>query len=91
MPSCFLVLAKAKGLDTGLSHDTPVIPIIVRSSLQTVRMAQALFEQNIIAQPVLPPGVEENATRLRFFVTSLHTEDQISRTIDRIADIFHKI
>ena len=87
----FLDLAKAKGLDTGLSHDTPVIPIIVRSSLQTVRMAQALFEQNIIAQPVLPPGVEENATRLRFFVTSLHTEDQISRTIDRIADIFHKI
>ena len=87
----FLDLAKVKGLDTGLSHDSPVIPIIVRSSLQTVRMAQALFEQNIIAQPVLPPGVEENATRLRFFVTSLHTEDQISRTIDRIADIFHKI
>jgi len=86
----FLELTKSNGLDTGLSHDSPVIPIIIRSSLQTVRFGQALFEKNIICQPVLPPGVEENATRLRFFVTSLHSENQIRISVATLADIINK-
>jgi 7-keto-8-aminopelargonate synthetase-like enzyme len=32
-------------------------------------------------QPILYPAVEERAARLRFFITSRHTSDQIRRTV----------
>ena len=32
-------------------------------------------------QPILHPAVEESAARLRFFITSQHTPEQIRRTV----------
>lgn len=87
----FLHEAQKRNLETGLSKDSPIIPIIIRSSLQTVRIAESLYENNIICQPVLPPGVEENATRLRFFITSMHQKDQMLSTLDRLDEIVRHV
>jgi 8-amino-7-oxononanoate synthase len=81
----FLQLAKERGLNTGMSDDTPVVPIIIGNSLSALRLSRKLFEQGINVQPILYPAVEEKAARLRFFITSLHHEDQIRRTIDEVA------
>jgi len=37
-------------------------------------------------QPIVYPAVEERAARLRFFITSLHTEQQIRYTIDALTE-----
>lgn len=87
----FLESARGKGLNTGLSQDSAVIPIIIGSSLVTARLAQALFEEGVIVQPVLHPGVEEKATRLRFFITCRHTETQIRDTVDLLAKTFNRL
>jgi 8-amino-7-oxononanoate synthase len=82
----FLQLARCHGLDTGTSHDTPVIPIVVGNSLHALQLSHRLFERGINVQPILYPAVEESAARLRFFVTSCHTEQQIRQTVDAVAD-----
>jgi 8-amino-7-oxononanoate synthase len=77
----FLQLAKEAGLDTGLSRNTAIVPIILGNSMNALRLSRALFARGINVQPILYPAVEEKAARLRFFITARHTPDQIRRTI----------
>ncbi|MBN1589762.1 MAG: aminotransferase class I/II-fold pyridoxal phosphate-dependent enzyme, partial [Pirellulales bacterium] len=87
----FLALAKQRGLDTGMSRNSPVIPIILGNSVHCLQLSRALFERGINVQPILYPAVEESAARLRFFITSQHSEDQIRFTIDAMTEELEKI
>lgn len=80
----FVSLAQSQGLNTGASQDSPVVPVILGNSLQSAQLSQALFERGINVQPVLHPAVEESSARLRFFITALHTEQQIRYTVDAL-------
>lgn len=87
----FLSRAKARGLNTGLSHATPVVPVIVGNSLHALLLSQRLFERGINVQPILYPAVEEKAARLRFFITACHSDQQIDYTVDAVAEELEKI
>jgi 8-amino-7-oxononanoate synthase/acyl carrier protein len=87
----FLTLAKQRGLNTGMSNNTPVVPIITGNSLHALMLSCAMFERGISVQPILYPAVEEEKARLRFFITSAHTEDQIRLTVDILAEEIAKI
>lgn len=80
----FLSLAQSHGLNTGLSQDSPVVPVILGNSVQAVQLSRALFERGINVQPILYPAVEESAARLRFFITASHGEQQIRCTVDAV-------
>jgi 8-amino-7-oxononanoate synthase/acyl carrier protein len=82
----FLQQARQRGLNTGMSHGTPVIPVIVGNSLHALQLSRRLFERGINVQPILYPAVEEKAARLRFFVTCCHTERQITKTVEAVAE-----
>ena len=56
-----------------------------------MRLSQALFARGINVQPILHPAVEESAARLRFFITSLHTEAQIRYTVAVLAEELEKL
>jgi 8-amino-7-oxononanoate synthase len=81
----FLDLARQKKLDTGHSGGTAVIPVIVGDSMMSIALSNALLARGINVQPVLYPAVSEKASRLRFFVTSAHTEEQIHQTVAAVA------
>ena len=87
----FLKLAKNRGLDTGLSKDSAVIPVIIGNSVHSLMLSKALFGRGINVQPIVHPAVEEKAARLRFFITSAHTEKQIKYTVDATAEELEKI
>ena len=87
----FLTLAKERGLNTGPSKDTPVVPVILGSSINCLRLSKALFVRGVNVMPILHPAVEESAARLRFFITSLHTEQQIRYTVDVMTEELEKI
>ena len=42
-------------------------------------------------QPILYPAVEEQAARLRFFITASHTEEQIRHAVDVTAEEVERI
>ena len=65
--------------------------MILGNSLDSLRLSQALFERGVNVQPILHPAVEEKAARLRFFITSRHTEKQIRDTVDAVTEELEKI
>lgn len=83
--------AKAAGLDTGLSIGASVVPVIVGNSPQTVMLSERLLQRGFNVVPAVFPGVAENQARLRFFVTSEHTQEQIDSVIDAVAEELPKI
>jgi 7-keto-8-aminopelargonate synthetase-like enzyme len=87
----FLELAAEAGLNTGDSGGSGVVPVILGSSINSLRLSRALFARGINVQPILYPAVEEKAARLRFFITSQHTADQIRRTVAAVAEELAKI
>ena len=87
----FLQLAKEAGLDTGPSGGSAIVPIILGNSMNSLRLSRALFARGISVQPILYPAVEERAARLRFFITSSHTTDQVRRTIAALQEELARI
>ena len=73
--------ARAEGLDVGNCAGFSIVPVITGSSAKAVRLSHALFERGIHVQPILYPAVPEKAARLRFFLNSGHTDDQILETV----------
>jgi 8-amino-7-oxononanoate synthase len=87
----FLEAARARGLDTGHSMGLSVIPTITHSSLKAARLSEALFRRKINVQPIVYPAVQERSARLRFFISSEHTEDQIQTTVEALADEMRRL
>ncbi len=81
----FVSLARKHGLNIGRSAATPVIPVILKNPALTVRASAQLLGRGINVRPLLPPAVEENAARLRFFLTCEHTEEQIRQGVAAVA------
>jgi 7-keto-8-aminopelargonate synthetase-like enzyme len=87
----FLKLARQKGLNTGVSHDSPIIPAITGSSINALRLSQGLFDAGINAQPILYPAVAEDQARVRFFISTAHHKEQIEKAIDVAAGLWKEI
>jgi 7-keto-8-aminopelargonate synthetase-like enzyme len=78
--------ARAAGLDTGTSDGHGIVPVITGSSIVAARLADAMFRRKINVQPILHPAVPERSARLRFFMSSEHTEAQIDATVAALAE-----
>ena len=65
--------------------------VIVGNSVVALQLSRRLFERGINVQPILYPAVEESAARLRFFITSTHTPEQIDHTVDTVAEELREI
>lgn len=87
----FLSLCRKAGLDTGDSGGTPVVPVITGNSLAALRLSNRLKKDSINVQPILYPAVDESAARLRFFITSEHSEEQIRFTVQRTQHHYHEM
>ncbi|MEM7473869.1 MAG: aminotransferase class I/II-fold pyridoxal phosphate-dependent enzyme [Planctomycetota bacterium] len=87
----FLDEAKKRGLNTGASADTPVIPVITGNSLHALLLSRKMFEAGVNVQPILYPAVEESAARLRFFINCTHTEEQIMHAVETAAEALREI
>ncbi len=87
----FLTLARQRGFNTGDSAETPIIPVILGNSVHSLSASRMMHERGISVQPILHPAVEEEGARLRFFVNTLHTNDQLSRTADALAEVLGQL
>lgn len=82
----FHELAHRRGLDTGTADPaSAVMPIMIGDSRAAVRLSRALLAEGILALPIGFPAVPENKARLRFFISSTHSEDQIRQAVEAVA------
>lgn len=82
----FLAAARAAGLDTGLSEGYSVVPVIVSDSPQAAVLADRVFRRGLNALPIIYPAVPEKAARLRFFITSEHSFEDIDEAVKITAE-----
>ncbi|MET8976488.1 aminotransferase class I/II-fold pyridoxal phosphate-dependent enzyme [Streptomyces sp. NPDC004539] len=82
----FLKLAAEAGVDVGTSSGTPIVPAITGDSAKALLLADRLYARGVSANPILHPAVEERLARLRFFITSEHTEAQITTSVQILAE-----
>ena len=87
----FISLAQEHGLNVGSSAGLSVIPVITGSSAMAGRLANICFEKGINVQPIFYPAVQEGMARLRFFICSSHTEEQITHTVTVLAQEIAKL
>lgn len=86
-----LTLLKQHGLNTGLSKGSAVVPVILGNSIHCLQLSKAMFDRGVNVMPILHPAVEESAARLRYFVTTLHSEEQIRYAVDVMVEELEKI
>jgi 8-amino-7-oxononanoate synthase len=78
----FRSLAVEHGLDTGNGAGTAICPIIIADSGSAVMLSQRLLERGINVQPVTHPAVPAKASRLRFFLTAMHSDAEITAAVE---------
>ena len=86
----FLARARDAGLDTGASVGAAIVPVMTGSSIRAARAADTLFQMGVNVQPIVYPAVPERSARLRFFISSLHREEQLARAAEQTAEALAK-
>lgn len=81
----FIMKAKAAGLNTYNSKDSGVVPVMMRDSELALWLSIQLFDAGICAFPMLYPIVPREKSRLRFFINTKHTREQMDYTVECIA------
>lgn len=66
---------------------TPIIPIHIGNDMHTVFMWQAMFNNGVYTNPVLPPGVPPNKSLLRTSYMATHTDAQVERVLEVFAKV----
>ena len=59
---------------------------MIGNSPHAVILSERLLARGYNVVPAFFPGVAENQARLRFFLTSEHTSEQINAVLDVVAD-----
>jgi len=77
----------ARDLDTGPAlGGSAVIPVVTGNSMHALMLSQRLQDQDINVQPIVYPAVADDAARLRFFLSSTHSTEQLEHTAKTVAD-----
>lgn len=81
-----------RGIDTGPAHgESGVVPAVTGNSMWALQLAQRLNDAGINVQPIVYPAVPDDAARLRYFLSSTHSEAQLLKTADLTADILRQV
>jgi 7-keto-8-aminopelargonate synthetase-like enzyme len=86
LAALFAARLREHGLDTGASASSAVVPVILGASVTALRVAQRLFESGINVHPIIYPATEEGKARLRFFVSAMHSAEDLRRAADTVSD-----
>lgn len=83
----FLEAATRAGIDTGVSQGHAIVPAMMHDSIKATVVAARLQQEGVNVLPIIFPAVPEKSARLRYFVTSEHTEEQIDLAIRSLSKV----
>lgn len=82
--------ANERGLFAQDRFPGPVFSLDFDSPEKALAVSRRLFEQGINAPPILYPAVSETCGKIRFFISSTHSKDQIDLTLDTLSNTLRR-
>lgn len=83
----FAEAAERRGLPTGTARGSAIVPLVVGDSARCLDLSARLLGRGIDVPPLVAPAVPEGGARLRFFLSSAHTEEDVDRAVDAVAGL----
>lgn len=77
---------KRKGMDIG-SSTTQIVPLIVGTDADAVRVSKELRDRGLAAIAIRPPTVPENASRIRFSLMATHSRADLVMALDAVQQV----
>ena len=77
----------AQGLDVLGKGETPIVPVLVGEEETAQCISHDLFEAGFFAPCIMYPAVQKRRSRIRFSVTSLHSERMVDGLVDAMSYI----
>ncbi len=68
-----------------MDSPTPIQPIVVGSSERALALSAALRQRGILVTAIRPPTVPKGTARLRVTLSAIHTEQQVDRLLEALA------
>ncbi|SDI28702.1 8-amino-7-oxononanoate synthase [Pseudomonas panipatensis] len=70
---------------------TPIQPILIGGSRQAMALSEALRGHGILVGAIRPPTVPAGSARLRVTLSASHTESQVDRLLDALAQSWQQV
>lgn len=70
-----------------MDSQTAIQPLLLDGSARALRVSEALAERGILAAAIRPPTVPAGSARLRITLSAAHTEAQLDRLLDALAQV----
>ncbi|RAU21369.1 8-amino-7-oxononanoate synthase [Paramagnetospirillum kuznetsovii] len=90
MASRLRATLQAEGLDTGPSS-TQIVPVILGDERRALAVAKALEGRGILGIAIRPPTVPKGTSRIRFALSSVHSEADIDVLIQAVLDAVKEV
>ncbi|MGE4060443.1 MAG: aminotransferase class I/II-fold pyridoxal phosphate-dependent enzyme [Sphingomonadales bacterium] len=87
----FLSEARARGLEVGPAVGEAIVPVIFPDPYTCLEVANGLVEYGFYAPPVVLVGVPKEGPRIRCFISSAHTDDEMIRFLDALKELSRTI
>lgn len=81
----FLEQARMNGLDTGPAIGAGVVSVLFSHQNECMCAARTLLDAGYFAPPILQLAVPKDKPRIRFFISAMHTEQQVSGVVEALA------
>jgi 8-amino-7-oxononanoate synthase len=65
-------------------YETPIIPLITGDEQRALQLQNRLIEKGFFVPAIRPPSVPSGTSRLRFTLSTAHTNDMINRLVDSL-------
>ncbi|HRF53933.1 MAG: 8-amino-7-oxononanoate synthase [Dechloromonas sp.] len=70
-----------------LDSSTPIQPLLVHANAEALRASRELQERGLLVSAIRPPTVPEGRARLRVTLSSAHSESEVDRLLDALAEV----
>jgi 8-amino-7-oxononanoate synthase len=74
---------RAKGWDLA-EGDSPIVPLILGSEAEALRLSRELLEKGLLVLAVRPPTVPKGTSRLRITLNCEHSQMEIEKLADSL-------
>ena len=88
--SYFVRRAKECGMNTCLAGESAIVPVMIGSDADAVRLSARLLEKGIFVPPAMYPAVPVGESRLRFTSSSTHSIEQLETAVSELEKLMRE-